>query len=432
MEVSMVAPDDVRKTDSQDNATDRRQFLRRTALFGAGVVASQMASAGQAALAADRPAETQALPSDDKATAPPASSAAQAATQYGPAGVQPAVGRVYQKAREVLYPLCRVCPQCDGVACAGEFPGFGGLGSGTSFQNNFKDLRNVTLRMRPLNGVLNVDKRPDTSTVLLGHKLSFPAMAAPIGGAQSNFGGKLPDVAYFEAIIGGCADAGTLGSIGDSPIDPDDVLQARFDVIARNGGRAIAGIKPRPQANFIEMIRRAEAVNAALITIDIDSAGRYGNQPNKRTEVGPKTVAQIRELVRATKIPLLVKGIMTPEDALAAVDAGAAGIVVSNHGGRVLDHTPGTAAVLPAIAAKVGGKVPILVDGCVHYGVDVLKYLALGASGVLVGRHLARAAFGGGRQGVALFMETMRSEFEAAMVMVGKARVQDVNRTILA
>ena len=223
-------------------------------------------------------------------------------------------------------------------------------------------------------------------------------MAAPIGGVAHTFRTKIEDVAYFEAIIGGCADAGTLGAIGDGPADPQEVLEARYGVIARNGGKAIAGIKPRPQENLIEMIRMAEAANAALITIDIDSAGRYGNQPNKRTQVGPKTVAQIRDLVQATGIPLLVKGIMTPEDAVLAAQAGAAGIVVSNHGGRVLDHTPGTAEVLPEIARKVGGKMPILVDGCVHYGHDVLKYLALGANGVLVGRHLVRAAFGGGRR----------------------------------
>ncbi|PKU23854.1 alpha-hydroxy-acid oxidizing protein [Telmatospirillum siberiense] len=424
----MVASNDDKTAETLTGSADRREFLCGSALFGAGIVASQLVSSAHAEDAQPKSVE---LPSDEKSPAPAASAAAPT-TQFGPAGVKGAVGQVYQKAREVLYPRCRVCPQCDGVACAGEYPGFGGLGSGISFQNNFKDLQHVRLKMRALNGVLNVEKRPDTSTVLLGQKLSFPAMAAPIGGVAANFGGKISDVDYFEAIIGGCADAGTLGSVGDSPADPEEVLKARFDVIGHNGGRAIAGIKPRPQTNFIEMIRLAESVNAALITIDIDSAGRYGNQPNKRTQVGPKTVAELRQLVHATKIPFLVKGIMTPEDALAAVEAGAAGIVVSNHGGRVLDHTPGTADVLPAIAAKVNGKVPILVDGCVHYGVDVLKYMALGASGVLVGRHLVRAAFGGGRQGVALFMDTMRSEFEAAMVMVGAANVRSINRTVLA
>jgi isopentenyl diphosphate isomerase/L-lactate dehydrogenase-like FMN-dependent dehydrogenase len=87
---------------------------------------------------------------------------------------------------------------------------------------------------------------------------------------------------------------------------------------------------------------------------------------------------------------------------------------------------------LPAIAKKVKGKMVILVDGCVHYGNDVLKYVALGADAVLVGRHIVRAAFGGGRPGVALFMKTMRDELEAAMVVTGLPDVRSINRQVLA
>lgn len=338
---------------------------------------------------------------------------------------------VYAQARQALFPLCRVCPQCDGVACAGEYPGFGGIGSGLSFQNNFRALQRVELKLRPLNGVASVDKKPDTSTVIFGKTLSLPALAAPIGGVGTNFQNRIDDAAYCEAIIAGCVDAGTMGSIGDGPMDPIEMVKARYDVIARHQGRAVAGIKPRPQANFMSIIRLAEAAGAFMITIDIDSAGRYqGNRPE--VMVGPKTVAELAQLVQATKIPFVVKGIMTPEDAVMAGESGAAGIVVSNHGGRVLDDTPGTAEVLPAIADKVKGKMVIFVDGCVRYGHDVLKYVALGADAVLVGRHLVRAAFGGGRPGVALFMRMMRDELEAAMVLTGVADIRSVGRTILA
>ena len=104
---------------------------------------------------------------------------------------------------------------------------------------------------------------------------------------------------------------------------------------------------------------------------------------------------------------------MTLDDALRCVDAGVAGIAVSNHGGRRLDHTPGTAEVLPAIAAKLKGKIPILTDGCVQSGADVLKYLALGADVVMVGRHVLRAAYGGGPDGVALFMNRCEASYRA-------------------
>jgi isopentenyl diphosphate isomerase/L-lactate dehydrogenase-like FMN-dependent dehydrogenase len=252
-------------------------------------------------------------------------------------------------------------------------------------------------------------------------------MAAPMGGLGVNFENRISDVDFFEAIVGGCVDAGTLGAVGDGGA-PKATEQA-FEFIGRNQGRAIAGIKPRPQATFLDMIKMAEAQNAAMITIDIDSAGRYSRHNNTWST---KTVAELRQLINSTKIPFLIKGIMSIEDAVRAAEAGAAGIVVSNHGGRVLDGTPGTATVLPAIAKKVGGKMTILVDGCASYGVDILRYLALGANGVLVGRHLVRAAFGGGRKGVQLFMETMRDDLEAAMVMVGAANVRAINHTILA
>ena len=410
----------------------RRNFLKASALFGAGVLASEVtlpAAVAAQGVPVPTPAPLQAgaaLP----ASAAPAGLPEPGQT-YGPASARGKVAEVYQRARQVMYPICRVCPQCDGIACAGEFPGMGGLWSGASFQNNFTDLQKVRLKLRPLNSVSSQDRKPDTSTVLFGRKLSLPALAAPIGGTGSNFRNLLPDAEYFDRIIGGCVDAGTIGAIGDGQMDAMDQVRARYDVIKRYGGLAIAGIKPRPQANLMQLVRLAEEAGACVITIDIDSGGRYqGNSRDRAVE--PKSVAQLREIVRSTRIPVVVKGIMTPEDAVFALEAGAAGICVSNHGGRVLDHTPGTAAVLPEIAERVKGRLVILVDGCVHYGDDVFKYVAQGADAVLVGRHIIRAAFGGGRQGVALFMRTMRDELEATMVVAGVPDVRGIDRRALA
>ena len=392
---------------------NRRSALKASALLGMGAFASR------AVIAAPTSANS----------GSEASSSPESPSRYGPQSATGDVAAVYQRAREVLYPICRVCPQCDGVACAGEFPGIGGLGSGMSFQNNFTGLQRVRLKARPLSG----NKQPDCSTTLLGQKLSFPAMAAPIGGLSVNFP-RLNDMSedqYFEAIIGGCVDAGTMGSIGDIQSNPLAVTKGHYAVAGRFPGKVIAGIKPRPNENFISIIRLAEAAKAFMITIDIDSAGRGWMDASKGTAVEPKTVAQLRELVRSTKIPIVVKGIMTPDDALLVGETGAAGICVSNHGGRVLDNTPSTADVLPAIADQVKGKMVILVDGCVHYGTDVLRYVALGADAVLVGRHIWRAAHGGGREGVALFMKTMRDELTAAMVLTAVPNVAAISRNIL-
>jgi len=392
---------------------NRRAALKASALIGMGAMASRSLIP-----------TTTAAESGANETPP-----AEPVTRYGPQSATGDVAAVYQRAREVLYPICRVCPQCDGVACAGEFPGIGGLGSGMSFQNNFTGLQRVRLKIRPLSG----NKQPDCSTTLLGQKLSFPAMAAPIGGLAVNFP-KLIDISedqYFEAIIGGCVDAGTMGSIGDLQSNPLSVTKGHYEVAGRFPGKVIAGIKPRLNENFISIVRLAEAAKAFMITIDIDSAGRGWMDASKSTAVEPKTVAQLRELVRSTKIPVIVKGIMTPDDALLVGETGAAGICVSNHGGRVLDNSSSTADALPAIADKVKGKMVILVDGCVHYGTDVLRYVALGADAVLVGRHIWRAAHGGGRQGVALFMKTMRDELTAAMVLTAVPTVAAISRNIL-
>ncbi len=93
-------------------------------------------------------------------------------------------------------------------------------------------------------------------------------------------------------------------------------------------------------------------------------------------------------MVESTRLPFIIKGIMTVDDALMAVESGASAIIVSNHGGRVLDYTPGTCEVLPDIAKSVKGKITILVDGGVRTGVDVVKMLGLGADAVLMGRPL--------------------------------------------
>ena len=145
----------------------------------------------------------------------------------------------------------------------------------------------------------------------------------------------------------------------------------------------------------------------------------------------PKTLKQLKEIVQSTRLPFLIKGVMTPEEALMALEIGAAGIIVSNHGGRVLDHTPGTAQVLPLIADKVQGKMIILVDGGVRYGADVLKMLALGADAVLVGRPLVRGSVGGGAEGVALMLKKLNDELQVAMTLTGTADVKRVSRNIL-
>jgi 4-hydroxymandelate oxidase len=120
-----------------------------------------------------------------------------------------------------------------------------------------------------------------------------------------------------------------------------------------------------------------------------------------------------------TRLPVLLKGITHPADALLAIEHGAAGVIVSNHGGRTLDTLPATAELLPAVVAAVDGRIPVLVDGGIRRGTDVLKAMALGASAVLVGRPVIHGLAHGGAQGVAHVLRLLRDELEIAMALCG-------------
>jgi len=132
-----------------------------------------------------------------------------------------------------------------------------------------------------------------------------------------------------------------------------------------------------------------------------------------------------------TNLPVLVKGILAPDDARKAVSLGVDGIIVSNHGGRQLDHAPSAIDVLPMVVAAVQGQVPVLVDGGVRRGTDVIKCLALGASGVLVGRPMLWALTLGGKQGVEAALEMLRGELELGMALLGCRRVAEVTKDYL-
>lgn len=131
------------------------------------------------------------------------------------------------------------------------------------------------------------------------------------------------------------------------------------------------------------------------------------------------------------KVPVLVKGIINPENADHAVKAGAAGVMVSNHGGRNLDTLPATIEVLPPIAEKVAGRVPLTVDGGIRRGTDVLKALALGANAVLIGRPYLYGLAVAGEAGVAKVVDILRRELAIAMALTGRKNIASIDRSVL-
>ncbi|MBA1333728.1 MAG: putative glycolate oxidase [Firmicutes bacterium] len=331
---------------------------------------------------------------------------------------------VLENAKSRIGAKCRVCRECNGIVCRGELPGMGGKGTGSSFIRNFEKLNEIKLNMDTIYEFKGVD----TSIELFGKRFSFPIFAAPIGGLHIHYGNFYNDEGYTQAIVQGCKKAGTAGFTADG-VD-DESYDLPLKVVSEAGGWGIPTIKPWQKEEVKAKIKKAEAAGALAVAMDIDAAG-LTTLALLGKPVSPKPVEEIKEIAASTNLPFIIKGIMTVKGAMKAVEAGAYGIVVSNHGGRVQDHTPAPVEVLPEISRAVGGKIKIFIDGGIRTGTDVLKVLALGADAVLIGRPYGVAAYGGGAEGVELYTKKIGSELIEAMIMTGCSKLSDINEDII-
>ncbi len=331
---------------------------------------------------------------------------------------------IRDNAKKMMGTFCKVCPICNGRSCTGQVPGMGGLGSGSSFTNNIESLAKIKFNMRLIHDVTE----PDTSVLVLGKKLALPLLAAPIGGVSFNMGGAVSEEEYIQAIIHGCKAKNIIGCSGDGV--PDFIHQAGFEAIKSADGHGIPFIKPWEDEELFKKIEAAKATGTDTIGMDIDAAGLITLRKMGRP-VSPKSLEKLSEIIRRAGMKFILKGVMTPDEAELAVQAGADAIVVSNHGGRVLDHAPGAADVLADIADRVKGKITILADGGIRSGGDVLKMLALGADAVMIGRPFSVAAVGGLQPGVETYIDTLMSELKQTMVLTGTSTASAVDRRIL-
>ncbi|MEA5058544.1 MAG: alpha-hydroxy-acid oxidizing protein [Candidatus Pelethousia sp.] len=332
---------------------------------------------------------------------------------------------IREAAKKPMQKFCKLCPSCDGKACAGRVPGMGGALTGSSFTANFEALRNTRINLRVIHGA----EDPIIRLSLFGQALDTPILAAPMTGAGHNCGEGLTEEDFVKAVVLGAESAGSLGWIGDAANLA--LFEAGLAAAKASKQGVVAIIKPRKELEEIVLrFRMAEEAGAVALGLDLDGAGlvtmRLHGQP-----VGPKTVEQLKAIRGRTKLPFVIKGVMTVDEALLCREAGADCIVVSNHGGRVLDGCPGAADVLADIACALDGKLTILADGCVRSGVDALKLMALGAQGVLVGRPLCWGAFADGAQGVATVIKTYTDQLYQAMIMTGCPSLQDIGLDVL-
>ncbi|QLE84026.1 alpha-hydroxy-acid oxidizing protein [Shewanella sp. Scap07] len=403
--------------------TQRREFLSKSALLAA--------TAGFTAMSTSASASPMAVAAS--------STSAKAVKGYIPNPEN--LKDVLTNAKKIM-DTCAACDiagpgRCNGKGPCGEtVPGMGGKRQ--SFINNVEAFEKVHFNLSTVHNVTS----PVTEIELFGVKLSMPILTGITGGLTYNMGAKgklafdgteMTEAKFVRGIVEGAYQAGTLGWAADGIGDPIETYRERLTVVKEFKGRAVAQIKPRTQKEIFERIDAVQQAGAPFFAIDIDSAGRAARALPGRT-VEPKDVKKLKEIVKYAKIPFIAKGIMTVEEAMMCVEAGCAGIVVSDHGGRVLSSTPASLDVLPAIVKAVrdaNSDMAILFDSGVRDGGDVLKALALGAQAVLVGRPFLRASLGGGAAGVEMMFKKMHTDLVSSMVLTGVANVNNVPKDII-
>ena len=331
---------------------------------------------------------------------------------------------ILTNARTCSGPHCKACPTCNGLACKNTMPGPGAKGIGTGAIRNYQKWQELCVNM----DTICENKPVDTTARLFGREFVLPVFAAPVGAMQLHYGDKYDDLTYNDILVAACAQAGIAAFTGDGT-NPA-VVEAAAEALKKSGGLGVPTIKPWNIETIREKMDLVKAADPFAIAMDIDAAG-LPFLKNLTPPAGSKTVEELKEIARIAGKPFILKGIMTVAGAKKALDAGASGIVVSNHGGRVLDQCPATAEVLPAIVDAVGGKMTVLVDGGIRSGMDVFKALALGADGVLIARPFVTMVYGGGADGVQVYVEKLKAELADAMAMCGAHSLSDINRSMI-
>jgi 4-hydroxymandelate oxidase len=306
----------------------------------------------------------------------------------------------------------------------------GGAADEHTLRWNRDAFANIRLSPRVLNDV----SRIDTRVRLLGQDLEHPILLAPVA-AQ---GLVHPDAEVATAIGAHAARAGMVLS---------SYTSKRVEEVAAIGAAPLwfqlyMQHKDATRALIPDVV--AAGCSALCVTVDTPTSGARDRQtraafefpadlPYRTVEPGdnPCTwddIAWVRELA---KVPVLLKGILHPDDAELAIQAGAAGIIVSNHGARNLDTVPATVDVLPGVADRVAGRVPLIMDGGIRRGTDVLKALALGANAVMIGRPYVYGLAVAGSAGVAAVVDILVRELQLAMALVGRPSIAALDRSVI-
>ena len=238
---------------------------------------------------------------------------------------------ILDHSRNQIGPYCKSCKICNGLTCKSTIPGPGAKGLGTGFIRNYQKWQELCVNM----DTICENSPADTTFDFFGHRLALPVMAGPVGAMQLHYGDRYNDMEYNDLLVAACAKAGILAFTGDGT-NPA-VMEGAVKAIAANHGAGVPTVKPWNKEEVFRKLDMAKASGAWAIAMDIDAAG-LPFLKNLTPPAGSKTVEELKEIADYAQVPFILKGIMTVRGAEKAVKAGAKAIVVSNHGGRVLDQ----------------------------------------------------------------------------------------------
>ncbi len=332
------------------------------------------------------------------------------------------------EARNCIGKYCKACPVCNGKACGNQMPGPGAKGSGDGAIRNFQKWQEIRVNM----DTLVENKSVDTSFELFGKNFKYPFFAGPVGAVNLHYGEKYDDLSYNQVLVEACAKGGIAAFTGDGMFA--NVMVDATKAIKKVNGLGVPTVKPWNLDTIKEKMEYVKESGSFAVAMDIDAAG-LPFLKNLTPPAGSKTVAELKEIAEMAGVPFIVKGIMTKKAALKAKEAGAAAIIVSNHGGRVLDQCAATAEVLEgiveAVKADPANKMKVLVDGGIRSGADVFKALALGADAVLICRPFVPAVFGGGAEGVQAYIDKIGGELSDTMAMCGAHSLKEITKDMI-
>uniref|UniRef100_A0A453BMP9 (S)-2-hydroxy-acid oxidase n=1 Tax=Aegilops tauschii subsp. strangulata TaxID=200361 RepID=A0A453BMP9_AEGTS len=297
-----------------------------------------------------------------------------------------------------------------------------------TLQENREAFARILFRPRILIDVSKIDM----TTTILGFKLSMPIMISPTAMQKMAH----PDGEYATARAASAAGTiMTLSSWATSSVE---------EVASTGPGIRFFQLYVYKDRKVVEqLVRRAEKAGfkAIALTVDTPRLGRREADIKNRFVLPPnltlknfegldlgKMDQDVKWLQSITTMPILVKGVITAEDSRLAVENGAAGIIVSNHGARQLDYVPATISALEEVVKGAGGQIPVFLDGGVRRGTDVFKALALGAAGVFIGRPVVFSLAVAGEAGVSNVLKMLRDEFELTMALSGCNSLADITR----